>query len=97
MSNTDPAPTYNGGSNRDYYEQDLSNIGGVKRFCVARHGSTVAIGSLKNWQTGTRPPGSINTAFFDGHVELVQIGNLWSLPWSKDWVAPGRAQLLLNW
>ncbi len=95
MYPTDPAPTYNGGPNRDYYEQDLDNIGGVKRFCVARHGS--APGNVKSWPSGSRPPGSINVAFFDTHIELVQIGNLWNLPWNKDWVAPNKAQLILNW
>jgi prepilin-type N-terminal cleavage/methylation domain-containing protein/prepilin-type processing-associated H-X9-DG protein len=95
MSPADPAPRYKGGANPDYYEQDVDNIGGVKRFCVARHGSTPA--NVKSWQSGSRPPGSVNMAFFDTHVELVQIGNLWNLPWSKSWAVPNRAQLILNW
>jgi prepilin-type N-terminal cleavage/methylation domain-containing protein len=95
MSPTDPAPHFQGSANPDYYEQDLSNVGGVKRFCVARHGSTPS--SLKSWPSGSRPPGSINMAFFDTHIELVQIGNLWNLPWNRDWVAPNKAQSILDW
>jgi prepilin-type N-terminal cleavage/methylation domain-containing protein/prepilin-type processing-associated H-X9-DG protein len=94
LTPNDPAPHYNGGTNPDYYEQD-STITGLARFCVARHGSTP--GNVKSWTSGTRPPGSINVAFFDTHVELVQIGNLWSLPWNRDWVAPSKAQSILNW
>ena len=94
LTPNDPAPHFNGGANPDYYEQDMS-IKHLARFCVARHGSTP--GNVKSWTSGARPPGSINVAFFDTHVETVPIANLWNLPWNRDWVAPSRAQLILNW
>jgi prepilin-type N-terminal cleavage/methylation domain-containing protein/prepilin-type processing-associated H-X9-DG protein len=94
LHNTDPAPHYKGGPNPDYYQQDQS-ITGLARFCVARHGSTP--GNVASWTSGAVPPGSINVAFFDTHVETVKIANLWNLPWNRDWVAPSKAQLFLNW
>ena len=78
----------------DYYEQAQAQTG-LARFCVARHGSTP--GNVKSWAPGARPPGSINVSFFDSHVETVPIANLWNLPWNRDWVAPSKAQLILNW
>ena len=35
-------------------------------------------------------PGAINIAFYDGHVEQVQLERLWSLYWHKDYVAPEK-------
>ena len=35
-------------------------------------------------------PGAINFAFYDGHVEQVQLERLWSLYWHKDYVAPEK-------
>jgi len=87
------APTLTAGSTtRDYYQQD-PNLAGITRFCLARHGS--APGNVRTWQAGKRPPGSINLTFFDTHVELVQIANLWNLSWSSDWVPP--ANLAFVW
>jgi prepilin-type N-terminal cleavage/methylation domain-containing protein/prepilin-type processing-associated H-X9-DG protein len=96
LTPNDPGPHFATSGSPDYYEQD-PNIHGLARFCVARHGSTPGNGALKSWAPGGRPPGSINVAFFDTHVELVKIENLWNLPWNRDWVAPNKAQLILNW
>jgi hypothetical protein len=94
LTPNDPGPHNTTSGSPDYYEQD-SNIIGLARFCVARHGSVP--GNINSWPSGARPPGSINVEFCDVHVETVPIANLWSLPWNKDWVAPGKAQLILNW
>jgi prepilin-type N-terminal cleavage/methylation domain-containing protein/prepilin-type processing-associated H-X9-DG protein len=94
LTPNDSGPYSSNPGSPDYYEQN-QNQTGLARFCVARHGSTP--GNVKSWSSGVRPPGSINVAFFDTHVEAVQIGNLWGLPWNRDWVAPSKAQLILNW
>jgi prepilin-type N-terminal cleavage/methylation domain-containing protein len=105
----DPAPIYSpgtgigSGSACDYYQMnDCGNGGsgapeGLTRFCVARHGSIPSINGVSNWKLGARPPGTINISFFDTHVEQVPIANLWNLSWSRNWVPPSRAQLILNW
>jgi len=99
----DPAPTYGSSLNRDYYQMNDCTSGGgnvpygITRFCVARHGSIPSINGVSNWKIHTRPPGSINMSFFDTHVELVPLANLWNLSWSRNWVPPSRAQLILNW
>jgi prepilin-type N-terminal cleavage/methylation domain-containing protein/prepilin-type processing-associated H-X9-DG protein len=58
-------------------------------FLTPRHGS----------RPGTIPadhppeeklPGAINMAFYDGHVEQVQLERVWSLYWHKDYVAPEK-------
>jgi hypothetical protein len=93
MTPFDKAPSPpTGGSGRDYYAQSGSTSG-VTRFCVARHGNVPA--KVTPWQAGTRPPGAINLSFFDTHVEVVPIANLWSLPWSRDWVPPANPALLV--
>ncbi len=100
----DPAPTFGSGpgvSTRDYYQMNSCSTGsgeplGITRFCVARHGSIPSINGVSNWKAHTRPPGSINISFFDTHVEQVPIANLWSLSWSRNWLAPTRAATILN-
>jgi prepilin-type N-terminal cleavage/methylation domain-containing protein/prepilin-type processing-associated H-X9-DG protein len=46
-----------------------------------------------NWPGNQRLPGAINVAFFDGHVEMVQLERLWLLYWSANWVSAPRAGL----
>jgi prepilin-type N-terminal cleavage/methylation domain-containing protein len=93
----DPAPTYSGNSaGVDYYQQNSTCVG-LTRFCVARHGSIPSVKGVSNWKIETRPPGTINLSFFDTHVEQVPIANLWNLSWSRNWVPPTKAQLILNW
>ena len=35
-------------------------------------------------------PGAINAAFFDGHVELVKLDDLWQLYWHKNYQPPAK-------
>jgi prepilin-type N-terminal cleavage/methylation domain-containing protein/prepilin-type processing-associated H-X9-DG protein len=46
-----------------------------------------------NWPGNQRLPGAINVAFFDGHVEAVQLERLWLLYWSANWVPATRPGL----
>jgi prepilin-type N-terminal cleavage/methylation domain-containing protein/prepilin-type processing-associated H-X9-DG protein len=74
---TDTPPT-------DLYT-DSDTTGGMSRWCIARHGNVPSSGAPQKWPVGVTLPGGINVAFFDGHVELVPLENLWSLYWSTDW------------
>jgi len=94
LTPNDSGPYNTSPGSPDYYQQSSKQTG-LARFCVARHGS--APGNVKSWSPGGTPPGSINVAFYDTHIETVKIANLWNLPWNRDWKAPSRAQLILNW
>jgi prepilin-type N-terminal cleavage/methylation domain-containing protein len=98
LTPNDPAPHYLGSANPNYYQQDITQEQyhpGIGRYCIARHGS--APRNMSNWKQGQKPPGAINIDFFDGHVELVPLANLWNLPWHTDWVPPTHPQQLLDW
>jgi prepilin-type N-terminal cleavage/methylation domain-containing protein/prepilin-type processing-associated H-X9-DG protein len=87
----DPAPI-GGGVNanyRDYYTGATGqDYDGVARFCLARHGSNFGKAAESHWKIGAKPPGAINMSFFDAHVELVPLANLWTLHWTETWVPP---------
>ena len=42
------------------------------------------------WPVSIRLPGGINVAFFDGHVEQVQLERLWQCYWHKVYVPPAK-------
>jgi prepilin-type processing-associated H-X9-DG protein len=58
---------------------------------IPRHGSRPRP-VPRNWPASRRLPGAINVAFFDGHVEQVQLERLWQLYWHKDYVPPAKRQ-----
>jgi prepilin-type N-terminal cleavage/methylation domain-containing protein/prepilin-type processing-associated H-X9-DG protein len=62
-----------------------SPIGGMSRWCIARHGSLPPQGAPKNWPANRPLVGGINVAFYDNHVELVPLKNLWTLYWNTTW------------
>ncbi len=62
---------------------------GMQYFTIPRHGSRPHSIS-RNWPASNRLPGAINVAFFDGHVEQVQLERLWQLYWHKDYVPPAK-------
>lgn len=33
---------------------------------------------------------AVNVSFLDGHAETTPLRNLYTLPWSKDWVTPAN-------
>ena len=62
---------------------------GLSFFALARHGNRP--GRIPDhWAPGQRLPGAINVAFFDGHVEQVQLERLWQLYWHYDCQPPGK-------
>ena len=61
----------------------------IRRFLVARHGSSPPSRAPRAFATSTgrsgsaNPlPGAINVSFTDGHAQNVRLFNLWSLIWS---------------
>jgi prepilin-type processing-associated H-X9-DG protein len=70
---------------KDLYT-DGDSTGGMSRYCIARHGSYPASGPPRNWPNGKSLPGGINVSFYDNHVELVPLQQLWSLYWNQTWV-----------
>jgi len=51
---------------------------------IARHGDLPASEAPREL-TSEFLPGAINIAFADGHAETVQLENLWTLYWHKNW------------
>ncbi|HEX4262898.1 MAG TPA: prepilin-type N-terminal cleavage/methylation domain-containing protein [Verrucomicrobiae bacterium] len=65
-----------------------SSSEGMPRVCVARHGDKSPTSAPRSVLPGTPLPGMIDMGFVDGHVELVKLDSLWSLPWHMNWVVP---------
>ncbi|HSY16829.1 MAG TPA: prepilin-type N-terminal cleavage/methylation domain-containing protein [Candidatus Acidoferrales bacterium] len=58
----------------------------IARTCVSRHACNP--GAANGWTSpNDKPPGAINVGFFDGHVELSKIPNLWNYEWHRNWGA----------
>ena len=79
----DAYPTSSDRAARDLYQGNPTSAGGAMgRYTIVRHGSapvsptTVPMGQ-------SLPNASISIAFDDGHVDMVKIGNLWSLYWNN--------------
>ena len=62
---------------------------GMNMVTIPRHGSRP-----NSVPTNQRPvdrlPGSINVAFYDGHVAHVPLENLWQLEWHRGWQTPPK-------
>ena len=57
--------------------------------CIPRHGNRP--GSIpRDWPSDRPLPGAINVSFFDGHVELVRLDDLWSFYWHINWKQPDK-------
>lgn len=61
---------------------------GLPRCCIARHGSGYPQKAPANYffAPGKTMPGWINIGFFDGHVEMDPLQNLWNFYWHLGWV-----------
>lgn len=60
---------------------------GMGAFTVPRHGSAPP-NIAPGYPPGSKLPGAINVAFYDGHVETVQLEKLWNLSWHRDYHPP---------
>ena len=57
---------------------------------IARHGRRPNPVPTYYWPANQPLPGAINAAFFDGHVELVKLEDLWQLYWHKNYQPPAK-------
>jgi prepilin-type N-terminal cleavage/methylation domain-containing protein/prepilin-type processing-associated H-X9-DG protein len=76
---TDPPPSPLTGG---YY-------GAMAQIAMPRHGNRPD--SIPTYWPNNQPlPGAVNVSFFDGHVELVKLDNLWQLSWYSDYQPPAK-------
>ena len=68
---------------------NLVRLLGMELLSIPRHGNRPTR-IPRNWPTSSPLPGAINVAFFDGHVEQVQLERLWQLYWHKDYEPPAK-------
>jgi prepilin-type N-terminal cleavage/methylation domain-containing protein/prepilin-type processing-associated H-X9-DG protein len=73
---------------RNLYEQSSPAAGGMNRFMVGRHGKSAPYSAPRVVAPGQPLLSSIDMAFFDGHVELVKLDNLYKLYWHQGYVPP---------
>lgn len=70
---------YNGFEGKD------NNMG---RLTIPRHGGFSPARAPRSFNRKQSLPGAIDMCYYDGHVYLVKLEELWSLTWNKNWVAP---------
>jgi prepilin-type N-terminal cleavage/methylation domain-containing protein/prepilin-type processing-associated H-X9-DG protein len=58
-------------------------------FTIPRHGARPRNIPTK-FDAKNKLPGAINTSFYDGHVEQVQLERLWGLYWHKGYAPPAK-------
>lgn len=76
----------------DLYTGDYNNnanSSGMSRETIPRHGWKSPSAAPTTSLAGATLPGGINIAFADGHGQLVNLQQLWTLYWSLDW-KPGN-------
>jgi prepilin-type N-terminal cleavage/methylation domain-containing protein len=61
---------------------------GMPRICVARHGGKPPGAAPRAVPPATSLPGKLVMSFTDGHVEPVQLQNLWTYYWHAQWQPP---------
>ncbi len=84
-----PAPTSDQLPGRNLNEPAQRVTYEMKEFAIPRHGARPRVVPTDH-PPEEKLPGAINMAFFDGHVEQVQLERLWSLYWHKNYVAPPK-------
>jgi prepilin-type processing-associated H-X9-DG protein len=71
---------------RNLYTGDYTGgSSGMNRETISRHGSKSPSSAPTSVLAGQPLPGGINIAFSDGHGQLVNLEQLWTLYWSLDW------------
>jgi prepilin-type processing-associated H-X9-DG protein len=76
----------------DQFDQfEEGQIFNMRVFCVPRHGSKASKVTANGPWPKTEPlPGAINMAYFDGHVQLIQLEKLWQLRWHRNFIPRAR-------
>jgi len=78
-----PLNLYTGNNN-----DNATGGGGMGRYLIDRHGGIPAQSAPRTVGTGSLQLGAINAGFFDGHVELAQLRNMYQYTWSVNWTPP---------
>jgi|SRR5882672_2116343 len=75
----------------DLYQGSRSNFGDgyMPSLNIPRHGARPTTVS-RSWPDSMPLPGAVNVLFFDSHIEMVKLDNLWLLKWYPDWIAPQK-------
>jgi prepilin-type N-terminal cleavage/methylation domain-containing protein len=74
---------------RDLFNGDQSGgVGAIGRITIARHGGRSPANAPRSVPAGSRLPGVVDLALFDGHVEKVPLDRLWSYYWYRDYQIP---------
>jgi len=60
--------------------------GGMGRWSIARHSTQIR--QTARSTSGGGMSGAINLGYFDGHVEVVKLFNLWNQYWHRNYVPP---------
>lgn len=66
-----------------------AGLSGMQMFSIPRDGSRPSVLS-KNYSRNLPLPGSVNMAFWDGHVEQVRLDRLWQLSWHRNYTPPAK-------
>jgi prepilin-type N-terminal cleavage/methylation domain-containing protein/prepilin-type processing-associated H-X9-DG protein len=82
----DSFPFETQGPSKDLYNGNPDVGKDMGRYTIARHGGK-APGPL-TISTSTGMPGSINLLFYDGHVVVTKLTDLWSQNWHFGWNTP---------
>lgn len=67
--------------------EGATTLGFMSVLTISRHGAGPNP-AYANIPPGGRLPGAINVAFFDGHVALAQLEQLWQFHWHRNWTPP---------
>jgi len=68
--------------------------GGMTRACINRHPKPAGASTSKLPLGNTPLPGSLVMSFYDNHVEVVKLQNLWTYYWANGWVPSGPPPVL---
>jgi prepilin-type N-terminal cleavage/methylation domain-containing protein len=85
LSGYAPVNLYTGNNNNN-----ASGGGGMGRYLLDRHGGVAPQRAPANVPTGSLALGDENLGFFDGHVALTPLANLWRCTWHPNWAQPGN-------
>lgn len=75
-------------ANNLYLGSEEKGYNSMGRLTIPRHGGFIAARAPFYFDTTQRLPGAIDICFYDGHVQPVQLENLWSLTWNRTWIPP---------
>jgi prepilin-type N-terminal cleavage/methylation domain-containing protein/prepilin-type processing-associated H-X9-DG protein len=84
-------PEANDAPSRDLYQGSLlsTHMGfEMGRLTISRHGSGGPGRAPRNLAPGSRLTGLVNVGFADGHAESMQLENLWTCYWHRNYVPP---------